>query len=315
MKPLRRYVRVRLHRRIFLWFGVSIALTLLAVTAMYGLSSANPWRDELVRAERFVGNRFAAVWTEPGARAELTAALARDVDASATVYDADGAVLDRVGADCDRIAYRIAVTAPSGTLGRVELCRDHRRRRGAWLFFLSIFVAGACLWLASGVIARRLIRPLGRVVAVARDIGDGKLDSRVVIGRRHCADELGVLGRAINDMAVRIEKQIDDQRELLAAVSHELRTPLGHMRVLLELLRDKIDDAAQHGQLDELEREVLEIDSLVGQLLASSRLAFDTLDRRPLDAAEVAARALERAGLEPSLLTVQADDVAVDGDA
>jgi signal transduction histidine kinase len=124
-------------------------------------------------------------------------------------------------------------------------------------------------------------------------------------------DELSVLARAVNDMADRIGKQIADQRELLAVVSHEIRTPLGHMRVLLDLARDGDDPAT----LDELEREVLEVDRLVDRLLASSRLEFDQIDRRPLMADALAARALARAELPPELLGVETDALALEGDA
>ncbi len=170
-------------------------------------------------------------------------------------------------------------------------------------------MVGIALWLASGFIAWRLTRPLMQVIRVTRDIRDGKLESRIELGRH--AGELGILAASVNDMAARIEKQIADQRELLAAVSHEIRTPLGHMRILLESAREKkIDEPL----VADLEREVLEIDRLVGQLLAGSRLDFGTVDRRNLDAADLAALALERAGLAPEKLEVTTSDVSLAGD-
>ena len=165
------------------------------------------------------------------------------------------------------------------------------------------------LWMASGAIAWRLTRPLQQVVRVARDIGDGKLESRLELRRQ--PGELGVLAESINDMAARIERQVRDQRELLAAVSHEIRTPLGHMRILLDGARERGGDPALCA---ELEREVLEIDRLVGQLLAGSRLDFEAVDRRPLAGGELAALALERAGLPVDLLDVADDDTSLEGD-
>jgi len=103
-------------------------------------------------------------------------------------------------------------------------------------------------------------------------------------------------------MADRIEKQMADQRVLLAAVSHELRTPLARVRLLVELARER---GADDKTLDELEREVMEIDTLVGELLASSRLDFAALKPVELDAVEVAIRALERAGVDPAVLCVE----------
>jgi two-component system OmpR family sensor kinase len=83
------------------------------------------------------------------------------------------------------------------------------------------------------------------------------------------------------------------------------------MRVLLDIARDADDEAT----LDELERELLEVDRLVDRLLASSRLEFEQIDRRPLMADALAARALARADLPREALVVEADDLSLVGDA
>lgn len=174
--------------------------------------------------------------------------------------------------------------------------------------WIAVVGGAAVLWGAAGAISHRLVRPLSRVAQVARDIGDGALDSRVEL--RHAPGEIRELAEAINAMAGRIERQLDDQRALLAAVSHEIRTPLGHMRVIAELAR-----AGETAKLAELEREIMDVDTLVDQLMASSRLDFSTLAPRPLDLADVCLRALERAGLAADLLEVDTDDSEVSGDA
>jgi two-component system, OmpR family, sensor kinase len=336
---MRRFVGARLHRRIFVWFGVSILVAAAVSAAVWQALPDETWQREVARVQRFVGNRFAAVWGDERARAELARAMATDLELTVTLSDAQGAVLAHAGAACTGHVYRAAVlpgpSAPGtpGTrspLGAIEVCRDHPRGHGA-LVLVAIGTAALCLWLGAGLIARRLVRPLGELVRVARDIGAGKLQSRMRIGW-HGSGEIGILGAAINDMAGRIEKQMADQRELLAAVSHEIRTPLGHMRVLIEMARDTAaasrgaapgvapgaapratnDSGARY--LDELEREVLSVDSLVGQLLASSRLEFDAIERRPLDARTLASEALSRAGLDPGCLHVELGDTGAMAD-
>ena len=160
-------------------------------------------------------------------------------------------------------------------------------------------IAAAGLSIMSGMVSWRLTRPLILVVQAARDIGDGKLDTRL---DTHQGGEMKVLATAINDMASRIEQQIKDQKQLLAAVSHELRTPLGHMRVLIETARDTNDPKA----LAELDKEVMTVDDLVGRLLASSRLEFGNLDKRTIDLGELASELAIQAGVAPE--HISADD-------
>src|SRR5439155_7308050 len=115
-------------------------------------------------------------------------------------------------------------------------------------------------------------------------------------------DEIGVVSEAVNDMAAKIQKQVSDQRELLAAVSHELRTPLARVQIITELGRD---NGATPKTWDDLDREVVEMDALVGELLASSRVEFGQLAIRELDIKDAAARAVERAGLKGDVLKMQ----------
>ncbi len=176
-------------------------------------------------------------------------------------------------------------------------------------FALAVMVV--MLWMASGVIAWRLTQPLVELERVTRELGLGNLEARAHAPRRGPRELVAIAG-AVNEMAARIATQLRDQRELLAAVSHEIRTPLGHLRVLLDTAREQGASAAL---LAELEREVLEVDALVDQLLASSRLDFDALERRGLDVALEAARALERLGLDASVLDVESDDCGAAADA
>jgi two-component system, OmpR family, sensor kinase len=311
--PLAYYVRSRLRRRIFWWFGVTILLSGLVGGAMVGLMSGNrgAWRDAVDRATGFVGHRFAEVWDDPAAREHLARAAAQELRLEIVLRDADGTTLARFGDACalGHGEFRAPVERDGQRLGELTACLTQSPHGGGAPLVLGLLAALLVLWAGSGAIAWRLTRPLAQLVQVTRAIGEGKLSSRVSLPR--APDELSVLARAVNDMADRIQKQIADQRELLAVVSHEIRTPLGHMRVLLDLARDA-DDAST---LDELERELLDVDRLVDRLLASSRLELEQVDRRPLRADELAARALARAELPPALLVVETEALALHGDA
>ncbi|MCC6746010.1 MAG: HAMP domain-containing protein [Deltaproteobacteria bacterium] len=295
--------RARLRRRIFAWFGLSILVTgLTAGLLVHALQPGRSfgWHEEVRRVEAFLGGEFARRWEEPAARDALAASLADHLALAVRLEDAGGRTLLTRGGACEGARWKLALRDGARELGRVEVCAGAARRRGFWRMGVAFVAAGLVLWGAAGLIARRLTRSLSRVAQVAEEIGAGRLSSRVEL---HCRepDEVGQLATTINEMAARIEAQLREQRELLAAVSHELRTPLARLRVLAELLRE---GAATPERLEQLDREVTEMDALVGELLASARVDFQALSAREVLAAEVARDALERASQPADRLEV-----------
>lgn len=312
--PISRYVRAHLHRRIFAWLAGSLFVTAVMVGgAMWlaGRGSAASWAQEQQRVLTFASGRFAHVWDDPTERDELASAVARDFVGGVELSGAHGERLARFGPACrGNHWWNLPVRRGGATIGTVRLCPDRPPVHFALMVMIGLGGLALALWLTAGRVSRRLSRPLGELVRVAREIGDGKLTSRVRLGL-HEPGEVGVLAEAVNDMAVRIEKQLGDQRELLAAMSHEMRTPLARLRVLVELAREAGVDAKIS---DGMEREILEADALVGQILASSRLDFAALAPRDLDAATTVRAALERAGVPAERLRAQDQTVRVFAD-
>ncbi|WP_375772037.1 ATP-binding protein [Archangium gephyra] len=316
MSRLGHFIRARLRRRLFLWFGVSIFTTALVVgtvmTVMGGLMGDGSWQQEAARARTFVSNRLAEVWDDPVRRDALVRSVSEDLLVSVELRDASGALLVRTGEPCPPNAeVSIPVERGGVRLGTAGACSAHLRARAPWRGPMVLMLAGITLWMASGWLARRLSRPLDTLARAAQELGEGKLDTRVQLGR-YATGEMSVLADAFNEMATRVERQMADQRELLAAVSHELRTPLAHLRVLVELMRDA---GGPERTADQMEREVVELDALVGELLASSRLDFGQLTPRELDGKDLAARALERTGLPAEALSVEVPEAKLTGDA
>jgi two-component system, OmpR family, sensor kinase len=314
--PFKGYVKARLHRRIFFLLGGSIFFTgiIFAVTqwTLGGLAS----QRQVDAARVFVGRRFEHVWDDPVERDTLAREMASDLSLDVRLRDDTHKEIASFGGPCNHPALVTPVLRAGSAIGYADVCIDrmHPRAplRALWPTLAAVFV----LWAASGRLARRLTRPYGELARVARDIGTGKLASRVTLPRR-AHGEARVLADAINDMAGRIEKQMNDQRELLAGVSHEIRTPLSRIRLLVELCRagghdrEPILDAKT---LDEIDREVVEIDALVSELLASSRLDFLALSPHTLDAVDIAKRALERQGEAASKLTASKEAIEITAD-
>jgi signal transduction histidine kinase len=158
------------------------------------------------------------------------------------------------------------------------------------------FLLLGLLWFASGGLAYRLVRPLNRLVNVVQRLGEGDLSARARF-RTSSRDEVSRVAHAIDIMADRLERQVKDERQLLAVISHELRTPLSRIRVLTDLAREGRCTA-----VDDIDREVAEIDDLVAKVLAQSRLAFGTMTPRPIRLGDAVSEALERGGLPRTLL-------------
>jgi two-component system, OmpR family, sensor kinase len=158
------------------------------------------------------------------------------------------------------------------------------------------------LLLVSALVAYLVTRPLKTATEALEHIARGDLSHRLpVTGGR----ELGEVARAYNAMVDRVEVLLRTERELMAGISHELRTPLARLRVELEILRDH---ALPEKRLVAMEKDVEEIDRLIGDLLESSRL---TLGDRKLasdrvDLGDIVKEAIERTPMPEHKVAVDA---------
>lgn len=304
-----RRVPTRLRRRIFLWFGAAIVISGAAAFLMARALADGNWSADLRRAQAFATGEIARVWDDPSAREGLLDRVVTGFDVNVRLTDPSGVELAVRGAPCAMKSWSIPIERAGQLLGYAQVCST-RHPTGKLAFFLPFLIAGGLLWAASGRIAHRLTRSLGALVRVTQDIGDGKLDARAHLDCRH-PDEVTTLAASINDMATRLERQLKEQRMLLAAVSHELRTPLGHLRILTDLARER---GVTPKTLDEIESEITEIDDLVGDLLARSRLDFTAVSAAQLDAAELARRAAERSGVPAEKVVVEGGPHPLRGD-
>ncbi|RYZ34474.1 MAG: HAMP domain-containing histidine kinase [Myxococcaceae bacterium] len=305
------FVQARLRRRLFVLFGLTILVTVLVVSGVMNLVGGSAWQQETERVRSFVGHRFADAWDAPAERAALVQGISNDLGVDVELTDLSGAVVARGGAPCEEPDASIPVIRDGMKLGTAQACYMRMRGRNPLRSILPLGIAVLVLWTAAGGISYRLARPVDTLVKATQELGAGKMGTRASL-HRHATGEFAVLAESFNDMAARIEKQMADQRELLAAVSHELRTPLARLRVLTELLRD---GGGNPRTLDQVDREVVELDALVGELLASSRLDFGQLTPKALEAGVLAAQALERSGLSATLLQPETDDVMLLADA
>jgi two-component system, OmpR family, sensor kinase len=308
MGPMGRYVRSRLRRRLFVWFGWAI-LTMGLATGFTMMTIGNPWWRDYQNALGVVASETARNWGDAAQREAYLRDISQAVHVDFELRDPKGAVLSRTGPSCDHSHFVAPIERDGAQLGTLLVCNRHSAG-GVWRMLLVVFVAAVVLWGASGRIARRIARPLDELTDVVKRIGAGDYTARTKAGCYE-PDEIGVVSEAVNDMAAKIQKQVSDQHELLASVSHELRTPLARVRIISELGRDVGPTPKTWNDLD---REVVEMDALVGELLASSRLTFEALALRDLDLKDTAARAVERAGLSSERLKLESQQPTLKAD-
>ena len=151
--------------------------------------------------------------------------------------------------------------------------------------------AAALLAMLTGLaVARRITRPVDRIIAVTRAMGRGQRTARV--GQVAAPGELRELASAFDQMADVMDRQDQLRRDLVADVAHELRTPVAILQAGHEALLDGVTEPTPY-QLASLCDEVLRLARMVTDLqtLAAADAAALRLSRRHCDLAGIAATA------------------------
>lgn len=179
----------------------------------------------------------------------------------------DGPLNDRVSKPL------IGVRLIEGNTLVVQLPSEvHPAHRFIVYFAISkVLIVIAMLALFSLILARKLQRPLDRLRESSRRLASGDFNVSVVTELKSNTREFNDLARDFDDMTKEIHSLAQRQRSLIRDVSHELRTPLARQNLALHLLRSK-SEQSQLPLIERLEREVDEMDSLVGEILEYSRL-------------------------------------------
>jgi two-component system, OmpR family, sensor histidine kinase BaeS len=196
---------------------------------------------------------------------------------------------------------------------------DQRLRSEFWHAIAGAAGLAAVLALLVAVVmARRITRPVIRLIETADAVGAGEAGARV--GPVRGPVELVDLARTFDKMADELGRQEQLRRILVADVAHELRTPVAVLQAGHEALLDGVVPATP-AQFASLRDEVMRLARMVDDLqsLAAAEAAALQLTLRPADLAQIAAAAAASlAGhLESSQLTLvcQLDPAPVRADS
>jgi two-component system sensor histidine kinase CpxA len=169
-------------------------------------------------------------------------------------------------------------------------------------FQIAILTAFFVSGIITAILAKILVRPIGRLRSTALDLASGNLKARASGARRELSkgDEVAGLVRDFNCMAEQIETLVSNQKQLIRDVSHELRSPLSRLSVALELLREDTDPESMV-HVERIEREADRLNRLIGQLLELSRMeAMDgaAVSKQRVELQDVVKEVVENAAYE-----------------
>jgi len=202
-------------------------------------------------------------------------------------------------------AYKFVSASGHPYILMLYLKSDFRRIGDALLgdglpFSISLILVVTLLCLG---LAYHIASPIHSIQSTARRVAQGDLKARVPssVSRRY--DELAALAKDFDSMVIRLDSLMQTQKNLLNSVSHELRSPLARINISLALLRNRFS-ADSDDLFQRLDRDVVRIDLLMGQLLTLSRLEarFSSAEREDVDFAQLVEEVAADANFEAQAL-------------
>jgi heavy metal sensor kinase len=167
-------------------------------------------------------------------------------------------------------------------------------RRSMLVLILTAVLIAVFVSLVGWVLARNLARPISVLTHAAENMEQGDLGVRV---QPSGPEEMRRLAEAFNNMASRLQTNVNELRAFVANASHELRTPLTVVKLRTEALREGALEEPEIAVkfLNDIETEVDRLVRMVNDLLDLSRLEAGLIgsQRTPVDLRAIAHEVFE----------------------
>jgi two-component system sensor histidine kinase GlrK len=259
--------------------------------------------------------------------AEQRAAIERTVALEQSLYDLlagsgakpDSQSVARRAGELADVAHEVLAISYLVADREVERLRARAETVQRRLILLVLFATALALS-AALALSRYIARPIARLDAAIRQLGDARLARPI---RVPGPEDLRSLGQRLDWLRRRLRELEEERNRFLRHLSHELKTPLAALREGAELLGDQVGGPLAPPQRRvvsimrdnsvKLQRMIEELLDFQRALHASATLALapvrlDELAREAARAHELAARAkCQRLVLEARALTVEGD--------
>lgn len=154
-------------------------------------------------------------------------------------------------------------------------------------FLIGCVVVTVALITASAALsAKRSLRPVERMRAVAADIADAPHGARVDVPETR--DELQALAITLNGMLARVDAAAARQKRFIADAAHELRSPLNTLLATVEIARAHPEALPTDRTLATVETEARRLAELAENLLDLAAVEAQSPSYASCDVVEVA---------------------------
>ena len=196
----------------------------------------------------------------------------------------------------DAVAFRVREIKAAPY--RIEIAKPMERLEEE-LFDVALALIGGfaastvLLIVLSYLVAGRIVKPIGVINAMTKEITEKTLDTRLPLGQSE--DEIFELTGSLNRMFDRLQDSFTKQQEFLANASHELKTPIAMLRLFFDEMTQcqELPETMQQ-QIRAQNNVVLRMERLVKTLLELSVLEL----KRDLELEEFDLSALCRSVLD-----------------
>jgi signal transduction histidine kinase len=161
-------------------------------------------------------------------------------------------------------------------------------------------------------VAGRVVRPVGTIAGVAREIEATDLSRRIRLDGP--PDEMRDLADTFDAMLDRLENGVRTQRRFVEDASHELRNPLAVIRTTLDVALSDPEDAEGLRSAAEVARRTADrMSTTVDELMALARTNAQPVPLAAVDLAEVVAEVAQEYEAEASTRRVRLSHLAAPG--